>query len=221
MMLRTGRVVVRRSNADFAVVEVDRQSGLEDKVAGCRADPQFICLRRTTNMNAAFQVEVAVTKAIAAGRQAAGRRTLKFALAGALALGATGCMTPWPPGEDTLGGPGLPRLRWLDQPPIGGTAISGTIRIADNGCMLLEMGTRRLFVLWPDAFDIHKDDGSKVQTDSGHVIAPGDTVTGIGLVLRHDAAVKTGVEPLTGQLGYCARGGQPLDVLALTKVTAP
>jgi hypothetical protein len=113
---------------------------------------------------------------------------------------------------------GLPVLRWLHHRPTSDTAISGTMRVAGNGCFLLENGTQHMFIVWPDGFE---DDGAQVRTLSGDPITNGDTVTGTGAVLQHDAATEAGGgrDSRLGQaIGYCAPG---MDIAVLTEVTAP
>ncbi len=133
-------------------------------------------------------------------------------MTGALAAVAlTGCAAP----DDSEGGMGLPVVEWLDAPATGGSAVTGVLRVADNGCFHLESGEEHFFVVWPDGF---KHDGAQVRTGDGTVIADGDEVSGTGTVLPHaDAVEAAGGDSQLGQaIAYCAEG---TDILVLTTVT--
>ncbi|MFC0681792.1 hypothetical protein ACFFGH_28505 [Lysobacter korlensis] len=134
--------------------------------------------------------------------------------AAVLLLAGTGCAGE---AESAEGGMGLPVVGWLDEPTTGGTAISGTMRVADNGCFHLESDSAHLFILWPDGFE---HDGAQVLTGDGAAIADGDELSGTGTVLANSDAVEAGggKDSQLGQaVGYCAEG---LDVVVLTEVTS-
>ena len=146
-------------------------------------------------------------------RRRAQRISWSIAAVAALTMTTVGCA---PNPDDSEGGMGLPVVGWFDDAPAGDTELSGTMRVADNGCFHLENGTTHQFIVWPDGFE---HDGAQVRTASGGAIVDGDPVSGTGVVLSGSDATDAGGGPdsqLGQAIGYCAEGG---DVVVLTEVT--
>jgi hypothetical protein len=151
------------------------------------------------------------------------RTALLVAATLALTLAATGCAGgpgsgPASGPNGTEGGMGLPVVGWLTDPPVGDTALNGTMLVAENGCFHLDTEQGHLFVVWPDGFE---HDGARVRTDQGLPIADGDEVSGTGVVLGAAAATDAGGgrdSQLGSAIRYCAGGA---DVAVLSEVTTP
>ncbi len=112
-------------------------------------------------------------------------------------------------GEQSYAGMGVPTENLVDRPAAAAEPLSGTVRVANNGCFHLEAsdGTR-YFVVWPE--------GTK--QDSAQVIAPGDvrygrgdSVAGEGWVRDPDEVVRAADGPdgyMDMVMGFCADGEQ-------------
>lgn len=90
--------------------------------------------------------------------------------------------------------------------------IRGTLRVADSGCIELETGDQRWFVIWPsgsrlDAF---------VRLPDGTVLDEGDDLVGLGGATPVAPLVAAGGYWTTA-IGFCARDAR--EVLVLDEVT--
>jgi hypothetical protein len=139
---------------------------------------------------------------------------LGLALGGVTVAGVAACT---PQADDSEAGMGLPVVGWLPEPPAGGEPMTGTLRVASNGCFHLEIDDAQLFALWPDEF-AHA--GAEVRTDDGTLLGAGDPIQGTGAVLPHNTAVGLGGpdSQLAQAIDYCA---EDMDVVVLTEVSTP
>lgn len=99
-------------------------------------------------------------------------------MAGCLILAACGAL------EEAPAGFGVPRQQAVDEVTAERTPITGTVRLASNGCLDLEIeGEGLRWIVWPPGAAQHPDEASAtVVNDVAY--RDGDTITGVGALVE-------------------------------------
>jgi hypothetical protein len=93
-------------------------------------------------------------------------------------------------------------------------ALTGELSVAANGCINITLNTGSYLVIWPKGSD-YADLGSSpagVRLPNGHVIAPGDTLSGTGALTATAPLVANRDGYWAHVIGYCAPGASEIVV---------
>jgi len=111
-------------------------------------------------------------------------------------------------------GMGLPRQHDGESYTGDRQHLTGVLEVASNGCINIDLNPGTYLIIWPKGSD-YADLGQSpagVRLPDGHVIAPGDTLSGTGALTPTAPLVANRDGYWSHAIGYCAPGASEVVV---------